>query len=434
MNKKQMKEFMNALNAIVAEKGIDRQIVIEAMEQAMAAAYKKKGGPARCVVNPETGEIKLFSVKTVVEDEDFYDERSQIALSDAKEIVDEIEVGETIENPVEMTDFGRVAAGTAKQVVVQRIKEAEKELIANEFGDKQDELVIGTLSREDANTYYVDLGKTFGLLPKDEVIPGEKLEMGSQVKSYVSKLEIGNKGVFILLSRCHYGFLKRLLEIEIPELNDGTVVLYSVAREAGNRSKIAVYSEVDNIEAVGCIIGANGSRINRVLKQIGKEKIDVILYDKDPITFIKNALSPAKDVEVFITNPKKKEATCIVSKDNLSLAIGKKGINVKLASRLTHYKLDIKCNTDVNIEEYREKYNNPIEEPEINEVINENPEELSEEITTEEIISTTEENLENGIENKEVENISNELEIPEEETENNNNEEVEEKNEENTNA
>ena len=296
MNKKQMKEFMNALNAIVAEKGIDRNIVIEAMEQALAAAYKKKGGPARCVVNPDTGEIKLFSVRTVVEDEDFYDERSQISLSEAQKIVDDIEVGETIENPVEMTDFGRVAAGTAKQVVVQRIKEAEKELIANEFEDKQDELVIGTLSREDAKTYYVDLGKTFGLLPKDEVIPGEKLEMGSQVKAYVSKLEIGNKGVFILLSRCHYGFLKRLLEIEIPELNDGTVILYSVAREAGNRSKIAVYTEVDNIEPVGCVIGANGSRINRVLKQIGKEKVDVILYDKDPITFIKHALSPAKDV------------------------------------------------------------------------------------------------------------------------------------------
>lgn len=388
MNKKQMKEFMNALNAIVAEKGIDKNIVIEAMEQAMAAAYKKKGGPARCVVNPDTGEIKLFSVKTVVEDENFYDERSQISLTEAKKIVDDIEVGETIENPVEMTDFGRVAAGTAKQVVVQRIKEAEKELIANEFGDKQDELVIGTLAREDANTYYVDLGKTFGLLPKDEVIPGEKLEMGSQIRAYVSKLEIGNKGVFILLSRCHYGFLKRLLELEIPEINDGTVILYSVAREAGNRSKISVYSEVENVEAVGCVIGANGSRINRVLKQIGKEKIDVILYDKDPITFIKNALSPAKDVEVFITNPKKKEATCIVNKDNLSLAIGKKGINVKLASRLTHYKLDIKCSEDVNIDEYREKYNNV------------NIEDYQEEITAEnsnKFSDTTEEEIESDI-------------------------------------
>ena len=358
MDKKQVKEFLRAVDAIVSEKGIDRNIVIEAMEQAMAAAYKKKGGPARCEVNPDTGEIKLFSVRTVVEDENYFDEKSQISFSEAKKQVSDIEIGETIEKPVEMTDFGRVAAGTAKQVVVQRIKEAEKEIIANMYGDKQDEMVVGTLSREDASTYYVDLGKTFGLLPKDEVIPGEKLEMGSQIKAYVSKLEIGNKGVFILLSRCHYGFLKRLLEIEIPEINDGTVILYSVDRKAGVRSKIAVYSEVNNVQAVGCVIGPNGSRINRVLKQIANEKIDVIEYNKDAITFIKNALSPARDVEVFITNIKKKEAVAIVNKDNLSLAIGKQGINVKLASTLTHFKIDVKCSDDVDIEEYRSKYSN----------------------------------------------------------------------------
>lgn len=358
MNKKQMREFMKALNAIVEEKGIDRQIIIEAMEQAMAAAYKKKGGPARCTVNPETGEIKLYSIRTVVEDENFHDERSQISLSEAQKRVPEIEIGETIEDPVEMTDFGRVAAGTAKQVVVQRMKEAEKDLIVKELGDKQDELVVGTLAREDAKTYYVDLGKTFGLLPKDEIIPGEKLEMGSQIKAYVSKLEIGTKGVFILLSRTHYGFLKRLLEIEIPEINDGTVILYSVAREAGSRSKIAVYTEEENIEPIGCVIGNGGNRINRVLKQIGNEKIDVVLYDKNPVQFIKNALSPAKDIEVFIKDYKKKEAIAIASSDNLSLAIGKKGQNVKLASRLTHYKIEVKGLDEVNIEEYREKYSN----------------------------------------------------------------------------
>ena len=372
MNSKQVKEFLNAMDAIVAEKGIDKSVVVEAMEQAMVAAYKKKGGAARCVVNPDTGEIKLYSVRTVVEDENYYDEKNQISLSEAKKLVDDIEVGETIENQVEMTDFGRVAAGTAKQVVVQRIKEAEKEIIANMYDDKQDELMVGTLAREDSKTYYVDLGKTFGLLPKDEIIPGEKLEMGSQVKAYVSKLEISNKGVFILLSRRHYGFLKRLLEIEIPEINDGTVILYSVAREAGIRSKIAVYSEVDNVEAVGAVIGANGSRINRVLKQVGNEKIDIVLYDKDPVIFIKNAMSPAKDLEVFITNPKKKEAICVVNRDNLSLAIGKKGINVKLAARLTRYKIDVKCLDDVNILEYREKYNNILKEEEVSEADEEN--------------------------------------------------------------
>ena len=356
MNKKQMKEFIKALDLIVAEKGIDRGVVIEAMEQAMAAAYKKKGGPARCSVDPDTGEIKLFSVRTVVDDEEFRDAKSQISLTDARERVPEIEVGETIEDPVEMTDFGRVAAGTAKQVVVQRIKEAEKELIVKELGDKQDELVVGTLSREDTKTYYVDLGKTFGLLPKDEVIPGEKLEMGSQVKCYVSKLEIGTKGVFILLSRTHYGFLKRLLEIEIPEISDGTVILYSVARDAGYRSKIAVYTEVDNVEPVGAVIGSGGSRINRVLRQIGNEKVDVVLYDKDPIQFIKNALSPAKEVEVFIKDYKKREAIAVVNSDNLSLAIGKKGQNVKLASRLTHYKIEVKSLDEVDIDELSSKY------------------------------------------------------------------------------
>lgn len=408
MNKKQMKEFISALNAIVAEKGIDRTIVIEAMEQALAAAYKKKGGPARCVVNPDTGEIKLFSVRTVVEDENFYDKKSQISFTDAKVRVPDIEIGETIEDPVEMTDFGRVAAGTAKQVVVQRIKEAEKELIVKEFGDKQDELVVGTLTREDSKNYYVDLGKTFGLLPKDEIIPGEKLEMGSQIKAYISKLEIGSKGVFILLSRAHYGFLKRLLEIEIPEINDGTVILYSVARVAGERSKIAVYTEVENIEPIGCVIGSGGSRINRVLKQIGNEKIDVILYDKNPTIFIQNALSPAKNMEVFITDYKKKEATAIVNPDNLSLAIGKKGQNVKLASRLTHYKIEVKSYDDVNVEEYRSKYSKEqleeelqqeeqlAEQPKEEPIIEENPIEEQSTETEDMKASVQDENLTNA--------------------------------------
>ena len=371
MNKKQMKEFVKAIDLIVAEKGIDRSIVIEAMEQALASAYRKKGGPARCVVNPDTGEIKLYSVRTVVEDEEFRDAKSQISLTDAKVRVPDIEIGETIEDPVEMTDFGRVAAGTAKQVVVQRIKEAEKELIIKELGDKQDELVVGTLSREDTKTYYVDLGKTFGLLPKDEIIPGEKLEMGSQVKCYVSKLEIGTKGIFILLSRAHYGFLKRLLELEIPEINDGTVMLYSVAREAGIRSKIAVYSDVDHVEPVGAVIGTGGSRINRVLKQIGREKIDVVLYDKDPVKFIQNALSPARDVEVFIKDYKKREALAIVNSDNLSLAIGKKGQNIKLASRLTRYKIEVKDINTVNMDEIRSMYSHQNIDEDIDDSVNE---------------------------------------------------------------
>lgn len=357
MNSKQAKEFIKALDALVAEKGIDKNIVIEAMEAAMANAYKKNTGitNVKATVNPETGQIRLFTYKTVVSEEPveneegemispIFDENTQIKLEDAKKIVDDIQVGETIDTEVKIIpeEFGRVAVLSAKQIIVQKVKEAEKELVNEEFKDKQDEILIGTLSREDSKNYYVDLGRAHGVLPKDEIIPGEKLQMGSSIKVYVSKIELGTKGVFILLSRSHYGFVKRLLENEIPELSDGTVMLYSVAREAGSRSKIAVYTDYDKVDPVGAVIGEKGTRINRVLSQLNGEKIDVILYDKDPVKFIQNALSPAKDVEVRITDEKNREALAIVNDENSSLAIGKKGQNVKLASRLTKYKIVIK--------------------------------------------------------------------------------------------
>ena len=347
MNSKQAKEFIKALDALVAEKGIDKQLVIEAMEAAMANAYKKNEGVSnvKAKVNGDNGDIRLYTFQTVVEEVDEEaDEGTQISLEDARKIVDDIEVGETIDTEVKIIpeSFGRVAALSAKQIIVQKVKEAEKNLVNEEFQDKQDELLIGVLSREDSKNYYVDLGRAHGVLPKDEIIPGEKLVMGSTIKVYVSKLEIGSKGLFILLSRSHYGFVKRLLENEIPELSDGTVVLYSVARDAGNRSKIAVYSEYDKVDPVGAVIGEKGSRINRVLSQLNGEKIDVILYDKDPVKFIQNALSPAKDVDVRIVSEKDREAIAIVNDDNSSLAIGKKGQNVKLASRLTKYKIAIK--------------------------------------------------------------------------------------------
>lgn len=346
MNSKQGKEFIKALDALVAEKGIDKAIAIEAMEAGMANAYKRNTGVVnvKAKVNSETGQIRLFTFKNVVEEVEEGKEDEQISLDDAKKIVDDIEVGETIDTEVKIIpeDFGRVAVLSAKQIIVQKVKEAEKNLINEEFKDKQDEILIGTLSREDSKNYYVDLGRAHGVLPKDEIIPGEKLEMGSSIKVYVSKIEFGTKGLFILLSRSHYGFVKRLLESEIPELSDGTVMLYSVARDAGNRSKIAVYSEYDKVDPVGAIIGERGSRINRVLNQLNGEKIDVILYDKDPVKFIQNALSPAKDVEVRIVDEKSKEAVAIVNDENSSLAIGKKGLNVKLASRLTKYKIAIK--------------------------------------------------------------------------------------------
>jgi len=365
MNSKQAKEFIKAVDALVAEKGIDKSVVIEGMEAAMANAYKKNTGitNVKATVNPDNGQIRLFTYKTVVSleptvDEEgnevipVFDENTQITLDDARKIVDDIQIGETIDTEVKINpdEFGRVAVLSAKQIVVQKVKEAEKELINQEFGDKQDEILLGTLSREDAKNYYVDLGRAHGVLPKDEIIPGEKLEMGSTIKVYVSKIEMGSKGIFILLSRTHYGFVKRLLENEIPELSDGTVILYSVARDAGNRSKIAVYTDYDRVDPIGAVIGEKGSRINRVLSQLNGEKIDVVLYDKDPVKFIQNALSPAKDVVVEITDEKNREALAIVNDENSSLAIGKKGQNVRLASRLTKYKIVIKKAGEINEE------------------------------------------------------------------------------------
>lgn len=349
MNQKQMKEFMKALDAIIEEKKIDRKIVIEAYEQGIAAAYKQESGIPNVTAktDSETGAVKLYTYRTVVEEE-VNNEETEISLEEARKIVDDIEVGEIIiGNELPMITFGRVAAGKAKQIVVQRVKEAEKQSISSEFEDKDGELMVGTLSREDQNNYFVDLGRCSGILPKDQIIPGEKLVMGSSVKVYVSKLEIGPKGPFIMLSRSHYGFVKRLLEIEIPELADGTVMLYSVARDAGSRTKIAVYTEYTNVDPLGAIIGERGRRIANVLKELNGEKIDVILYDEDPVKFIANALSPAKDVKVTIKNSDKKEALAVASDDNLSLAIGRKGQNVKLASRLTHYRIEVKSESQL---------------------------------------------------------------------------------------
>lgn len=356
MNSKQMKEFMKALDAIVEEKKIDKQIVVEAMEQAVAAAYKKNEGLTNVMakVDTVTGDIKVYSYKTVVETVE--NPELEVSLEDASKEVEGIELGETIiEKELPLKDFGRVASQTAKQIVVQRVKEAEKQSISEEFEDKDGELMVGTLSREDQKNYFVDLGRASGILPKDQVIPGEKLVMGSSVKVYVSKLEIGPKGPFIMLSRSHYGFVKRLLEIEIPELSDGTVMLYSVARDAGSRTKIAVYTEYNNVDPLGAVIGEKGRRIGAVLKELNGEKIDVVLYDKDPVKFIANALSPAKDLKVTIKDENKKEALALANDSNLSLAIGRKGQNVKLASRLTHYKIEVKSESAVQEEPVSEE-------------------------------------------------------------------------------
>lgn len=373
------KKFMVALNNLAEEKGIDKDIIFDAMELALTSAYKKNYhslSNVRVDINKETGDIKIFSYKTVVFNKEFekedgkietevvidedgneevvekefnFDDRIHITLEDALKQVPGIKIGDTIEKEVTPKDFGRVAASTAKQVVIQKVREAEREVINNEFADKQDEMVTGTASMEDVRNYYIDLGRTQGILPKSEIIPGETIKMGSSIKVYISKVENSSKGPLILLSRKHYGFVKRLFELEIPEINEGIILVYSVARDAGNRTKIAVYSENPNVEAVGACIGEKGMRINRIIDELNGEKIDVISYESDPARFIENALAPAKNLHVFITDEKKKKALAIVDKDNLSLAIGKKGLNVRLASRLTHYTIDVQT-----VEEARE--------------------------------------------------------------------------------
>lgn len=340
------KEFIKAVDAIVKEKNIDREYVFEAMELALATAYKKNFDSltnSKIFIDRKTGDIKVYSYLTVVDDDaEDPDLDTEITLSEARKINKTLNVGDTIDTEVTPKDFGRVAASTAKQVIIQKMREAERNAIMDEFGDKQDELLVGKVALEDVDNYFIDLGRTNGILPKKECIPGEKIEMGKQIKVYVSKVDNSGKGLFILLSRNHYGFLKRLFELEIPELSDGTILLYSVAREAGVRSKVAVYSEYSNIDPIGCCIGEKGSRIARILNEVHGEKIDVVKYDKDPAIFIANALSPAKDLHVIITDPKKQEAIVVADGDNFSLAIGKKGLNARLASKLTHYKIDIK--------------------------------------------------------------------------------------------
>ncbi len=360
-------ELIKALNVLVEEKNISPDVVFEALQLALQTAYKKNFNSktnVRVDINRETGDIKVYSYYVVVpeikeaelvEDEEGNITRiepeinrdAQILLEDAKLKVPNIKVGETIEEEVTPKDFGRVAAGTAKQVVMQKIREAEKNSVIEEFSDKQDELMIGMVAMEDQNNYYIDLGRTRGILPKKETIPGEQIIMGSNIKVYVSKVESGPKGPIIKLSRNNYGFVKRLFEHEIPEVANGTIVIAGVAREPGIRTKIALYSINDRIDAIGSCIGERGSRIAGILKELKGEKVDLVLYSEDPAVFIKNAMTPAKDVIVSIPDAEVRNALVIVGSDNLSAAIGKKGSNIKLASKLTKYHLEIKTMEEI---------------------------------------------------------------------------------------
>ena len=341
--------FLNALEDVIKEKGIDKEVVFEAMELALQSAYKKhynQQAEVRVQLDKQTGEIRVFSQTLVVEEIELED--SQITLEEARAINVNYELGDVIEEEADTSEFGRVAAQTAKQVVIQKIREAERESIFEEFISLEGDVVNGIIGREDVRNYYVDLGRAHAILPKIEVIPGEKVRIDQNIKVYVSKVERTSKLPLILVTRKAPGILRKLLEVNVPEIAEGIVELHAVSREAGERSKIAVSSLRDEIDPVGACIGSKGSRINAIIRDLGGEKIDVIEYNSDPALFIKNALSPAFVTDVKILDIKENTSLAIVPDSQLSLAIGKRGQNAKLSARLTGWKIDIKSQSQAD--------------------------------------------------------------------------------------
>lgn len=335
-------EFLSALKDLGREKGIDEEIILEAIEAALISAYKKNFGSlqnVRVTVDRESGEFKVFARKEVVEE--VFNDRSEISLEDAKKIHPNYVLGDIIETEVIPKDFGRIAAQTAKQVVVQRIREEERGMIYNEFSNRESDIVTGTIQRIENKNYFIDLGKIEAILAPTEQIAGEEYEIFDRIKTYIVEVKKSAKGPQIMVSRTHPGLLKRLFELEVPEIQDGIVEIKSVAREAGMHSKIAVYSNDETVDCVGACVGPKGARVQAIVNELRGEKIDIVNWSKDPAYYIASALSPAKVVDVQV-NETEKKACVIVPDYQLSLAIGKEGQNARLAAKLTGWKIDIK--------------------------------------------------------------------------------------------
>lgn len=345
------KELAGALEVLEKEKGISKDIVIEALEDALVAAYKRNYGTSQNVevnFNDASGDITVYQVKEVVEEAE--DTNSQIALVDAREINRAYEVGDKIKFEVTPKSFGRIAAQTAKQVVLQRMREAERSIIYNEYIEYQDDLMTGTVERQDNRFIYIDLGKVEAVLSKRDQIEDETYNSHDRIKVYVSKVEDSTKGPQVFVSRTHPNLIKRLFEQEVPEIYDGTVEIVSIAREAGDRSKLAVTSHDSEVDAVGTCVGAKGARVQVVVDELNGENMDIVEWDKDPRIFIENALNPAQVLAVQFSSD---DHSCrvVVPDYQLSLAIGKKGQNVRLAAKLTGYKIDILPESQVNLED-----------------------------------------------------------------------------------
>lgn len=347
----QNNQFGSAIDQICEEKGLSKEVVIEAIEAALAAAYKKDFGDkdqeVRVVFDPNTAESRIFVSKEAVETVEHPD--IQISLDEAKKLKDDAKLGDMVEFEVHENEFGRVAAQTAKQVIVQRIREAEREVIFSEFTDKEGTLVNTTVQRMENGNVYVDLGKATGVIFPNDQINGERYYPGQRIKVYVVRVEQTQRGPQIVVSRTHPEMIRKLFEMEVPEIAAGTVEISGIAREAGGRTKIAVKSNAEGVDPVGTFVGGRGSRVQAVMAELGEEKIDIINYSDDPAEYIASALSPTKVVSVKL-NEEDKKALVKVPEDQLSLAIGKAGQNVRLAAKLTGWNVDIDGADEAGVE------------------------------------------------------------------------------------
>ena len=344
------KDFFQALEDLEREKNINSQQFIESLETALTSAYKKVYGEAKSALvnlNPEKATIKIYSYKTVVEN--VTDADKEISLEDARQIKKSYAIGDEVAEEVSPKDFGRIAAQTAKQVVMQKLKELEREQALSEIAEKEDELITTIIKRVENGTVYVQLAGSNmeGVMLENDQIPGEKYNVGDRIKVYVKKIKDSFKGPQVQVSRANNGFVKKLFEIEIPEVASGDVEIKNIARDPGNRCKVAIFSTKAHIDALGACVGNRGVRINTIMGELNGEKIDLVLYSDDPLEYIAKALAPAEVLSVEI-NESLKASQVIVADDKLSLAIGKKGQNVRLAARLTGWKIDVKPKSKVD--------------------------------------------------------------------------------------
>lgn len=339
------REFIKAVEELEKEKQISKELLIEAIESALVSAYKKNYGTSQNVrvnISKETGDIDVFMRKDIVETVE--DELVEVSLEEARESDPKYQVGDVMEKQVTPRDFGRIAAQTAKQVVVQRIREAERGMVYDDYANRQSEIVTGLIHRVSHDTVYVSIGKTEGMLAATEQVPGEEYIVNNRIKVFIMDVKRTTKGPQVYLSRSHPGLVKRLFELEVPEIQDGIVEVKSISREAGSRTKMAVYTADESVDPVGACVGTRGTRVQAIVDELFGEKIDIITWSDDPQKLISSALSPAK-VEKVIIHDEGKSATVIVPDYQLSLAIGKEGQNVRLAAKLCGWKIDIKSHS-----------------------------------------------------------------------------------------